>query len=181
MKELIALQKALHVPKDEEGHNYTYRTVDSILSAVKKVAKEMNFNVYIILTDDVVCVGDKNYMKSIATIYNGETSVSASSSAREPDKIGSQQLPQISGSCSTYARKKALEGLLALDDYDDPDNPLTKIKAESEEKDERFMLIENAKAAVKMATWAEAKKKAILLGMDKHSDDFLRNIINGKV
>lgn len=179
MKELIDLQKALRVPKDQEGHNYNYRTVDGILAAVKKEAPK---NVFIILTDDVVCVGEKNYIKSTATIYNGTDSLCASSSAREPDKLGSQSTPQISGSCSTYARKKALEGLLALDDNDDdPDNPLIKAKEDSNNKDDRFKLEENAKAAIEMSDMPDAKKKALKAGMPKHTDDFLRLIINGKV
>lgn len=179
MKELIDLQKALRVPKDQEGHNYTYRTLDGIQAAVKKEAPE---NVFIILSDDMVCIGDKNYMKATATIFNGKESLFASSFAREPEKLGSQSTPQISGSCSTYARKKALEGLLALDDNDDdPDNPLIKIKEDSANKDERFQLEENANAAIEMSKWAEAKKKALKQGIKKHSDDFLRNIINGKV
>jgi hypothetical protein len=179
VKELIDLQKALRVPKDQEGHNYNYRTLDGIQAAVKKEAPE---NVFVILTDEMVCVGDKNYMKATATIFNGKESLCASSLAREPDKLGSQSTPQISGSCSTYARKKALEGLLALDDGEsDPDNPNIQIKEETSNKDERFSLEETANAAIENSKWPEAKKKALKLGIKKHSDDFLRNIINGKV
>lgn len=118
MKELIDLQRVLNIPKDQKGHNYDYRKVDDILSAVKKEAPD---NVYLVMTDDIVNVGDFNYIKSTVTIYNGKESVSASSAARE-GKLASQSDPQISGSCSTYARKKALEGLFALDDNNDPDS-----------------------------------------------------------
>lgn len=178
MKELIDLQRALHIPKDKEGQHYNYRTVDGILSAVKKEAPE---NIFIIMTDDMVNIGEKNYTKSTATIYNGESSLSASSFAREAVKLGSQSEPQISGSCSTYARKKALEGLLALDDNEsDPDSPLLSSKSGAT-GDERFQLEENAKAAIEMSKWPEAKRKALIQGIKKHTDDFLRNIINGKV
>lgn len=119
MKELILIQNELHVTKDRKGHNYDYRKVDDILSAVKKIAPE---NVYVIMSDDIVCVGGHNYMKATATIYNADSSCSASAFAKE-GKLGSQSDPQISGSCSTYARKKALEGLFALDnDEFDPDD-----------------------------------------------------------
>ncbi len=178
MKELIDLQRALHIPKDKEGQHYNYRTVDGILSAVKKEAPE---NVYIIMTDEMVNVGEKNYTKATATIFNGEASLSATSFAREAVKLGSQSEPQISGSCSTYARKKALEGLLALDDNEsDPDSPLLGSKSGTS-GDNRYKLEENAKAAIEIAKWPDAKKKALTQGIKKHSDDFLRNIINGKV
>lgn len=178
MKELIELQRALHVPKTEEGQHYNYRTVDGILSAVKKEAPD---NVYIILTDDMIALGDKNYTKATATIYNGETSLFACAFAREATKLGSQSEPQISGSCSTYARKKALEGLLALDDNEsDPDSPLLKADAKTGTS-ERSTLEEQALSAIASSQWPDAKKKAIKAGMKKHTDDFLRNVINGKV
>lgn len=119
MKELIELQRLLHVPKDKEGHKYKYRKVDDILKAVKEIAPD---NVFITLSDKVINVGNFNYIESTATINNGKESISTSSSAKEGQLPG-QVDPQISGSCSTYARKKALDGLFALDDSDDdPDS-----------------------------------------------------------
>ena len=125
MKELIEIQKKLHVPKGQapENKRYNYRKIDDIIRAVKKIAPD---NVYIILTDDLVELGGNVYTKGIATISNGKESVSASAYAKEGSLPG-QSDPQISGSCSTYERKKALEGLLSLDDGNDPDgNPLPK-------------------------------------------------------
>lgn len=123
MKELIELQKHLTVKKDQSPKNnmYKYRKVDDILRAVRESGIE---NIYIVLSDELVELAGNVYTKGTATIYNGEMSVSASSYAKEGNLPG-QSDPQISGSCSTYARKKALEGLLALDDGNDPDgNPL---------------------------------------------------------
>jgi len=125
MKELIEIQKALHVPKDQAPKNnmYNYRKVDDIIRAVKKIAPD---NIFIILSDELVELAGNVYTKGTATISNGKESASASSYAKEGNLPG-QSSPQISGSCSTYARKKALEGLLALDDGNDPDaNPLPK-------------------------------------------------------
>lgn len=115
MKELIELQRSLHVPKDKEGHKYMYRKVDDILKAVKEIAPD---NVLVTLSDKVINVGNFNYIESTATIYNGKESISTSSSAKE-GQLSGQVDPQISGSCSTYARKKALDGLFALDNSDD--------------------------------------------------------------
>jgi hypothetical protein len=118
MKELIAIQKALHVPKDQRGHNYKYRKVDDIISEVKRIAPD---NVYLVLSDDIINIGDRNYIKSTATIFNGQMSIHATGCAWEPDKLPGQVSPQITGSCATYARKKALDGLFALDDTEDDD------------------------------------------------------------
>ncbi len=126
MKELISLQRVLNVPKDQEGHKYNYRTVDGILIAVKKEAPD---NVFLILSDEMVNLGDRYYTKSTATIYNGSENIACSALAREPENLPGQSTPQVSGSCSTYARKKALEGLFALNDgSDDPDDPLVNTK-----------------------------------------------------
>ena len=44
-------------------------------------------------------------------------------SAREPESLKGQTPAQITGGSSSYARKYALSGLLAIDDStDDPDN-----------------------------------------------------------
>ncbi len=138
MKELIEIQRAMHVPKDKKGHKYDYRKVDDILKSFKENSSD---NVFLNLSDDVVSVGANIYTKATATISNGDLSVSACAFAKEGPLPG-QSDPQISGSCSTYARKKALEGLFALDDGEgDPDgmkgkkNPdLTKITKEHLDK-----------------------------------------------
>ena len=123
MKELIELQKHLRVGKDQSPSNnrYKYRKVDDILRAVRGSGIE---NIFIVLSDELFELNGSVYTKGTATLHNGESSISASAYAKEGQLPG-QSDPQISGSCSTYARKKALEGLLALDDGNDPDgNPL---------------------------------------------------------
>jgi hypothetical protein len=131
MKELIELQKILIVGKDQSPSNnrYKYRKVDDILRAVKSSGID---NVFILLSDELIELNGCVYTKGTATINNGETSVSASAYAKEGALPG-QSDPQISGSCSTYARKKALEGLFALDDGNDPDgNPIPENKKKPE-------------------------------------------------
>jgi hypothetical protein len=48
--------------------------------------------------------------------------VSATGTAVEPDKMASMAPPQITGTASTYARKRALEGLFLLDNEKDVDS-----------------------------------------------------------
>jgi len=126
MKELIEIQTSLKAPKNREvkGRDgnviYTYRSCEDILEAVKEQLKKAKCTITI--TDEVMMVGNRIYIKATATITNesGE-SVSASAFAREPETLGSMTQPQVTGSASSYARKYALNGLLAIDDTNDVD------------------------------------------------------------
>ena len=121
MKELIKVQRALKVGKDnkKQGINYSYRTVSDILEAVKDIMPE---NCFITMADDIREEGGRVYIYSIATFSNGNESQMSTGFAREPDKLAAMSMPQITGSCSSYARKTALCGLLMIDDSKDVDS-----------------------------------------------------------
>lgn len=123
MKELIEIQSKLEAPKGQYNSfgKYAYRSAEDILGAVKPLATEQKSS--ITLSDDVVLVGDRIYMKSTATITNeaGE-SFSTTGFARESEVKKGMDDSQISGSASSYARKYALNGLLAIDDTKDADS-----------------------------------------------------------
>ena len=126
MKELNIIQTTLSAPKEREVKNaqnkviYTYRNCEDILEALKEPLKETKCTITI--TDEVVMVGNRIYIKATATITNeAGDSVSASAFAREPESLGNMTQPQVTGSTSSYARKYALNGLLAIDDNDDAD------------------------------------------------------------
>ena len=76
----------------------------------------------IILSDDVVQIGDRFYIKSTATLYleDGEN-IKNTAYAREPLAKKGADESQITGASSSYARKYALAGLLAIDSTDDAD------------------------------------------------------------
>lgn len=122
MKELIEIQKNLKAPKGQYNNfgKYKYRSCEDILEALKPLLSENKC--YIVLTDDVVQVGDRYYIKATATITNSEgKSVSNTGWAREDfDKKGMDG-SQITGTASSYARKYALNGLFAIDDTQDAD------------------------------------------------------------
>lgn len=120
MKELIAIQSKLEAPKGQFNKfgGYSYRSAEDILKAVKPLADEQKSS--ITLSDEVVMVGDRIYIKSTATITNekGEA-FSTTGYAREAESKKGMDESQISGSASSYARKYALNGLLAIDDTKD--------------------------------------------------------------
>lgn len=118
---LISIQTKLKSGKTEFNNfgKYTYRKLENILEDLKPLLLEEGL--YVLLSDEIVMIGDRFYIKATATISDGVDKVETSSFARESlDKKGMDS-SQITGSCSTYARKYALAGLLLLDDRDDAD------------------------------------------------------------
>ena len=119
---LLAVQQGINAPKDKDGYGYKYRTADGILQAAKPLLKEQG--VICILSDESKQVGNRYYIKATAKLIDIATgdSVEATGEAVEPDKLASMAPPQITGTSSTYARKRALEGLFLLDNEKDVDS-----------------------------------------------------------
>lgn len=119
---LLAVQQGINAPKDKKGYGYEYRTADGILQAAKPLLQEQG--VICILSDESKQVGNRYYIKATARLIDIATgdSVEATGEAVEPDKLASMAPPQITGTASTYARKRALEGLFLLDNEKDVDS-----------------------------------------------------------
>lgn len=121
---LMEIQNKIIAPKDQDGHKnqYKYRTVENILTAIKPLLKENSLVLY--LTDDVEKIGERYYVVAYARlidIVSGEM-LEAKGKAREPETLAMMAPPQITGASSTYARKRALEGLFLLDNEKDIDS-----------------------------------------------------------
>lgn len=119
---LHLIQQELKAPKGNFNSfgKYKYRSCEDIVEAVKPLLH--THGCHLILSDDIVQVGDRIYVKATATIYKGGEVVGQSTAyAREAlDKKGMDD-SQITGTASSYARKYALNGLLAIDDTKDAD------------------------------------------------------------
>lgn len=123
MEQLIRIQNKLKAPKSQYNNfgKYHYRSCEDILEAVKPLLKEEEC--YITITDSIELVGERYYLKAVATIANKDgASVSVSAYARESLTKKGMDDAQITGSASSYARKYALNGLLAIDDSKDIDS-----------------------------------------------------------
>jgi len=121
MSALSEIQKSLKVGKENRNEfgKYNYRNCSDILEAVKQVLPD---GYSVILSDDIVLIGERYYVKATATLTNGEQSHSVTAFARESfDKKGMDD-SQITGAASSYARKYALNGLFAIDDTKDADS-----------------------------------------------------------
>ena len=116
------IQQTLKSPKDSRNEfgKYNYRTCSAILEAVKPLLGAAT----LIISDELVLIGERYYIKAIATYTNKdeEETFSATAYAREPFEKRGMDEAQITGASSTYARKAALSGLFAIDDSsNDPD------------------------------------------------------------
>ena len=121
MKKLTEVQRNLKANKSKFNSfgKYRYRSCEDILEAVKPLLEGMT----LVISDDIVLIGDRYYIKATAVIKDVETgeTESATAYAREAlDKKGMDE-SQITGTASSYARKYALNGLLCIDDTKDAD------------------------------------------------------------
>ena len=123
MKELQIIQSQLKAPKSQYNQfgKYKYRSCEDILEAVKPLLEAQKCT--LTLTDDVVMVGDRIYVKATATITNvdGGSRVSTTAFAREEAEKKGMDSSQVTGAASSYARKYALNGLFCIDDVKDSD------------------------------------------------------------
>jgi len=120
---LMAVQRDLKAPKGQRNSfgKYNYRSAEDILEAVKPL---LNANGLVLLLNDTVeQFGDRHYIKATARLIDIATgdSIENTAYAREPMAKKGMDEPQITGTCSSYARKYALNGLFAIDDTKDPD------------------------------------------------------------
>lgn len=123
-EKLEGIQTELEVPKGQMNKfgGYKYRSCEDILAAVKPLLKK--FKCFIYLTDDLKQVGDRYYIVATATLVDAEApdkTYSVTAFAREEEAKKGMDMSQVTGSASSYARKYALNGLLAIDDTKDAD------------------------------------------------------------
>lgn len=150
-----------------------------ILEAVKPLCAARG--ILLTISDSIVEVGGRIYVKATATVEKDSKFKSCEAFAREAETKKGMDDAQVTGSASSYARKYALNGLFCIDDAKDPDSKENKIESRNKIDEGRAEMEEMAKDAIQNSNYSETKKKALLAGIPKHNDEFLRNIINGKV
>ena len=120
---LVLLQNELKAPKSQMNKfgGYKYRNNEDILEAVKPLLLKYDFT--LVLSDDVVLIGERYYVKVTAKLIDTTTGewIENSALAREEESKKGMDASQITGASSSYARKYALNGLFAIDDTKDSD------------------------------------------------------------
>lgn len=120
---LIAIQNKLIVPKGKKNQfgGFNYRSVEDILMAVKPLCAEQGL--LLTITDDVEEKGNYIYITSTATVEDEEGGKKAVKGwARDPLEKKGMDAAQVTGTSSSYARKRALGGLFLIDDEVDTDS-----------------------------------------------------------
>lgn len=159
-QKIARVQSELNAPKDKKNSfgGYNYRNVESIYEAVKPLL--LKEGLVLSITDEVVEISDRIYIKATATVTDGFGTISATGYAREESVKKGMDVAQVTGSCSSYARKYALGGLFLIDDNKDIDS-IEPEKEKSTSTDKK-----SEKGVEKKSSEAEKPKK---------SDDELAN------
>ena len=127
LKKLSIVQSELKAPKGKWNSfgGYAYRSCENILEAVKPVMAENGCT--IVINDDVHSVDGRFYIRAVATFYDCDSgeSIESVGMAREDDHKKGMDGAQLTGACSSYARKYALNALLLIDDTKDSDSDET--------------------------------------------------------
>lgn len=122
-EKLVAIQGELKAPKNQYNSfgDFKYRSCEDILEAVKPLLKKQK--VVLTLSDEVVAVGDRVYIRACATIADTESEEHYSNVAYAREALSKPKMDdaQITGTASSYARKYALNGLFLIDDTKDAD------------------------------------------------------------
>ena len=114
VERLSIIQSKIALGKELKGYGYSYRNAEQILQAVKPL-----LNCAAIVCDD--SIDDKGLLTATATIFYKSACLSVKGHAFLSEHKGMSR-EQIVGCASSYARKYALQGLLAISDgADDPD------------------------------------------------------------
>lgn len=122
-EKLSKIQQEMKAPKNLKNTfgNYNYRNAEGILEAFKPYEKQ--YKVYLTVSDSIIQVGDRIYIKASARLYDCESdsTIETAAFAREACEKRGMDDSQITGAASSYARKYALNGLFLLDDTKDAD------------------------------------------------------------
>lgn len=122
-EKLMNIQQELKAPKGQHNNygDYNYRSCEDIQEAVKPLLKKNK--AVLVINDELELIGSRYYLKATANLIDIEdgSQVTNTAYARETDSKKGMDEAQITGSCSSYARKYALNGLFCIDDTKDPD------------------------------------------------------------
>lgn len=153
---LANIQANLNAPKNQYNSfgKYKYRSCEDILEGVKPLLNGL----FLSISDEIVLIGDRYYVKATATITDGTCSHSASAMAREEENKKGMDSAQVTGATSSYARKYCLNGLFGIDDAKDADTDEHKQQS-AQQRGQDVKQPASAEQVLKAFTEAAAKKK----------------------
>ena len=145
-KNLVKIQQNLNCIKGRWNKfgEYYYRSCEDIVNAVKSIIDKFGIDACLLLSDELVLIGDRYYIRSTATLTDGNLSISTSAFAREALAQKGMNDAQITGSSSSYARKYALNGLFGIDDTEEIDSMDNKANEKKPAKTQEHIAVEKA-------------------------------------
>jgi len=119
IQKVAVIQQKLKAPKSQYNSfgKYNFRNQEDILEAVKPLLGDLVLHV----SDEVVEVGGRIYVKATATITDGEYEIKNTAYAREAFEQKGMQDSMLTGATSSFSRKYCLNGLFLIDDTKDAD------------------------------------------------------------
>jgi len=146
MKELIAIQTELKAPKNQFNAfgKYKYRNCEDILESLKPFL--LKYQCTLILEDEVKELGGILFIECTASLQKDMEGRAVTAQAGIDTNRKGMDLAQSFGTSSSYARKRALEGLFLLDENKDPDStndhaPKVATVVKTKPTDEQFAYI----------------------------------------
>lgn len=151
------LQKKMQLgKKTSKDIKYAFRNAEDIYTKFKEINTDWELTVL----DDLLVVSERIFVKSTATVTNGEKQFQSVGFAEldtvpimntQKGQFKQMQIPQWTGAVSSYARKYALQGLFGIgekdvdeypSDMNEPEQP--KSKAKMKKQDEPVISVEKA-------------------------------------
>lgn len=176
-EKLSHIQNEMKVGKNQYNKfgKYSYRSAEDILAEAKKIC--VKYRATLILTDEIEVIKDRYYVVANAILNDWDSNelIQVKAMAREEENKKGMDASQVTGSCSSYARKYALNGLFNLDDTKDADT------------DEQHEIIQNAQTKqqkvekndkldeIRMRCF-KAQNELQKLGIDTHSEAFCEHL-----
>lgn len=177
---LQLIQASLKAPKNQRNNFgwYNYRSCEDILEAVKPLLYDTQTTLSV--SDEMVAVGDRIYVKATATLKDAETweiIEQTTAYARESESKKWMDEAQITWASSSYARKYALNWLFCIDDVKDADATNTHWKEASETKAGKKAEPKETKAKANPQWWFQrAISNVDYMKQCLDEDDFINKV-----
>lgn len=171
LEKLTNIQNELKVNKENFNSfgKYNYRSCEDILEKVKPLT--LKYKTVLKITDDIILVGDRYYVKATVHLYDTETkqAIEVSAFAREEVEKKGMDESQITGSASSYARKYALSGMFAIDDGQDADSANDGVKVELMTAQDKEELAKYDIKIDKLATYFKTQAENLTHSQAQHA------------
>ena len=123
-EKLQKVQEELNLPKNKYNNfgGFSYRSAEDMYSIIKPILAK--YKVLMYMTDDVVNIGDRYYIRATVALVDmegAENAIYSTAMAREALSKKGMDEAQITGGASSYARKYAMCGMFLIDGEEAPD------------------------------------------------------------